>query len=81
MAAYVLARDVRDELLVAVWSGVQNEESFSSDRSDAERLGSNIEAQFERYIEPRQTVGRSEFDAGQIVNPEPAAADDPLDLR
>lgn len=80
MTVDVLARDVRDELLIPIGNGIENQKALAPDRAVSEDLRGDVKTQFKWHVEPRKTIGRRQLDARQVMHAEPAMPDDPLDL-
>ncbi|MBI3683001.1 MAG: hypothetical protein HY235_21730 [Acidobacteria bacterium] len=75
----ILARDVRNERLVAVPLRIEDENALLSELTSPEFTTAYVEPKFERHIKPRKRVATAEFDTGQIVDGQSTRSNDPHD--
>src|ERR1700730_13086996 len=78
--ADVLTRDVRDVRLITVPLPVQDQTGLLALAGVSESLGPQEHSEFEWHVETRQTRVAVDFDARDVVDPQPAVADDTENL-
>lgn len=80
VGANILSRNIGAEFLIAIRFAVEDETSFPALRAIPEFPCAQENAQLERHVEARQTIVRVERRSGQVVYPELALADDPIEF-
>ena len=80
MALDVLTRNIRDELLITVPLGIENEKLLAFQPPCAKCSCRQVQAELERHVESRKPRDRPKFNSRQVVNSVHALANQRFDL-